>query len=1112
MSGFARNPYNTNKNNNNNPYSNDKHAGGGVARSASPAEAMLRNLVQSPSTANVSSLQSALEQLMAHRDVQWTLDLALGLGKLLASQLREILLSKSLETPRTRHDNDNQTVAAAAALQLLVASMEDWDDQVLYAVLIQECGSAKLSSSNHLLALIMDLALLSQQDNTSSAFHQAAVNGVATTWRCLDRMQHYMSMVDTNRELSTCDVEDVPWWINEEQIEELSALSIESLHSAFATDQHDGYNSRQTFAIHQEQYRLSALTLVASLLRGNLLDMTFMSQVLSQNQLSEIASKLLKGIQVLNHSVLPPSSSEYTLPIALLSMSVLTLLQQSSALPSDVFHSLNQTIQSTRLVENVVEFSFLSPASNPANDASSGHVSRWILPSSKRFPTGHLQYFGLYVMSCWKSGQQVAWKKVSQCLAGKLDRLMEQFSSVVFQDHHSSPSQNHEVSLGKLLPGVVWLCHYFRHDTRRALLSIQPQASGTSSPHSQLRQDTTPSSLYLLRSLFALLDTSSRMLSSSRLSIARLLCLLLSDRRTVTTHDALSRSLWAGVDASVLEMHWSIVLQHISTEDNDQALLLSLLDVMEVLLEFGNVRHGILDKISAQDVEALIYLIKPKDVRYDFSQVFDIDALNIESETPPLNNLSRLDDASICVEQEDVKQPRGWDWTIRFSAATTLGRMSYGISSVATDESVGVLLSRTSTAVNDFVADCMKLDYQGQTVTNSLDHNRRLFRLQVLVAIPENEAFLSSVLHTSRIMQRRFNRDATTKQTQADKDRKQAILAKERADQEKQQLVKEIDSQRAFFQQSLSLAKTNTSQEARQIVSLHATERAKAEGRVEDALREAAEATVAVQHARADATRMSEEVTKAQSELAIANSNVEELNLTITILQQQLEEEKTRTKGLSDQVDTNQKEMESFSETHRSLQKALKDSEQSVVREQEYNRELHNNLEDLFADMCSLAQMYQHSGDSAESIEKKARQEIDEANKKLDSERKKNSELGTKFKLLEEECDKVYRKLAKYKEQLKQERNERKEEQEQRKEAAHRRKRNGPVSYLNSLHNSNISDSRSLQTQDKSTRQTQSTRDRRTTHRSSSDKSNHDKENASTSYYTNASQMRTQYK
>ena len=222
-----------------------------------------------------------------------------------------------------------------------------------------------------------------------------------------------------------------------------------------------------------------------------------------------------------------------------------------------------------------------------------------------------------------------------------------------------------------------------------------------------------------------------------------------------------------------------------------------------------------------------------------------------------------------------------------------------------------------------------------------------------------------------------------------------------------------------------------------------------------------------------------------------------------------VDEEKEKVKGYSDELSSNRQEMESFSEARRSLQNALRQSENNVLQEQEFNQELHSNLEDLFADMCSLAQIHQHSGNLVESAEEKAKHEIAAANEKLDTERKKSSKLDDKVKLLEEENDKLYRKLAKYKERLEQERKERKEEEEQRRDAEHRRKRNGPVSYLNSLHTSNISD---VSRQTQGARQTQSTRDYRTSHRTSRDKSKANKENASTSYYTNASQLRSQYK
>jgi hypothetical protein len=1090
MAGYVRNPYN------NNPYSNNRQQEHDIGQnpvpsSVSSTEAMMRNLVSSSvsTRTNLSSIQATHEQYVAYRDIQWTLELALGIGKVVT----ECLWTLVVEEEQTDHEQD--VAAASAGLQLLAAIMEDWDDSLVYAVLIQDCGN-KPTPSNHLLSLITQVSL-QPTAATSSTLHGYAISGLAISWRCLDRMQQYMTIADCFQDFSMGDVEDIPWWIDEQHVQDLSALSIEALYRAFSD--HDGPKQP---TIEKEQYKLSVLTLVASLLRRNLLDMNIAAQVLNQYQLTQITSKLLKGIQSLNHSVLPPSSNEYTLPISLISMSVLSLLQQAPIMPADVFHSLNQTIQSTRLVENIVDFTFLSPASTPASNASSSHVSRWVIPASKRFPNGNLQYFGLHVLSSWKGCQHAAWKSVVPCLGTKINQLLEQFFSVLNQGIQTSSS----VSLEKLLPGIVWLSQYFCHETRRALLSVVTNMAGNTTQSS-----TRTATKHLLQSLFNTLNAPSGVSPFSRLFMARLLCLLLSDRRTVATHDELSRSLWDGIDATILEMHWNTVLHHISTEDNEQPQLLAHLDLMEVLLNFGDHRQGILATINAQDVEALIYLIRPKDVRYDFSQAVNPYASNVDSETPPQNNLSRLEDASICVEYEEVKQPRGWDYTVRVSAANVLGRVAYGMAFAATNESLAVLLSRTSVAVNDFFADCMKLQYQGVVSSSSLDYSRRLFRLQVAMAVPENEEFLSNALHTSRVLQRQVGRKVRQMQKTTEQDLKEAIQAKKRVEHESQELVKQMNAQRVIFQQTLSLTKTNAVQEVRQIVTLHSMERAKAEGMVESALQEATTATAAMEDIKAEASRMNGDIDRAQNELAKANKNVDELIEKVRELQEQLDEEKTKTKNLADQIHSKQEEMESFTATLRSLQNALHQSESNVVQEQGFNRELHSNLEDLFADMCSLAQIHQYSGDLVEATEKKAQEDIAVANEKLESERKKTSKLDDKVRLLEEENDKLYRKLAKYKDRLEQERKERKEELERRKEVEHRRKRNGPVSYLNSLHTSNISDV-SRQTQDMSGRQAQSTRDHRTVHRQLCDRSNPDKENVSTSYYTNVSQLRTQYK
>jgi chromosome segregation ATPase len=187
---------------------------------------------------------------------------------------------------------------------------------------------------------------------------------------------------------------------------------------------------------------------------------------------------------------------------------------------------------------------------------------------------------------------------------------------------------------------------------------------------------------------------------------------------------------------------------------------------------------------------------------------------------------------------------------------------------------------------------------------------------------------------------------------------------------------------------------------------------------------------------------------------------------------------------------------------------SIEERDDMISRVEDTNQKLQDNLEDLFADMCSLAQMYRHNENQEESQKLKNSEAIEAVKQKLASERRNNEGLTSKIAGLEEENEKLYRKLGKYKDKLEEERKGRREEHERKKEEEHRRKRNGPVSYLNSLHTCTTLDGSTDVSRSRSTR-TPSQRPPSQPHKSSRDRSAiHEKENSSGNH---KSQRRAKY-
>ncbi|KAG7368710.1 hypothetical protein IV203_031453 [Nitzschia inconspicua] len=1075
-------------------------------------ETLLRNLISTCSasvgpnfvTPQLAAVQAIHEQLVSRRDVEWTLDLAQGLGTIVGKQLAEVL--EAIQ----RDELSSNTEVSNATLLLLHEAMEDWPDHVLYAVMVQDYATPHVcrqgnsrgnvaTTPGNLLDHVMELVL---QKEYPFVLHQTAMNVLALAWRSFDWMQRWLSLSKIDEQLSLGNPSDIPWWIKDYQVERLGELSVKYLNGSF--EDNNEFSVRPTSMVSNEQSKLSALILIASLLGRQHLDMPSLMRILTQSQVSEIITKLIKGIQVLSHSVLPPSSSEYTIPIALMSMSVLTLLQQTLTTSTDLFQSLNQTIQSTRLVENIVDFSFVAVASQ-GNSTTINIASRWISPVSKRFPRGFLHSFGVTVLWSWKCTDHTAWQVANLCLQTKYHAAFSYFWSSFLQEQQGS-----QRFIDDLILTVICMLQLNRPNAKQFILEVIRKSSSCKTQNeSQMSNygssDADASAKKLLHSFFHLLGNTSGISYDTQLLVARLLYNVLSDRDSVCTNDELSRCFWNALDPSFVEKHWEVVLEIASTDDKDQPLLSAMLDLLNVLSENEVFRNHLVTHVNAHNLEAMIYLVNAKEVRFDFIEadhgVMMQSVANIDTETPPQNNLSRMDETSICIEQEETKNPRGWDMTVRLTAATVLANLGNASEVCRADESAALVLSRISNALNDFLLEYQKMDSNCGCLSTCLDRTRRLLRLQIAMFTPENETFLVNSIHASRDWSRKELLRVDSNYKEAMNELELALVREKDLQKQKQMLVQQLNSQSIVFQQCVSRMKANLAKETKQIVSMHFSERTRAEQQATKAIQQCGMVTAALEKEREEAHELKNIASQTKNDLVTASLQIDELNETINILQRQLEEEKSKSSELSDRVTIANERVGSYEKNNRTMQEILNEREVVITRVSDSNHQLHDNLEDLFADMCSLSQIYQQNEQAAETQMQKTLEAADEANKKLDAERKVNVELGNKVKSLEEENDKLYRKLAKYKERLEQERKDRRDEHEQRKQTDNHRKRNGPVSYLNSLHTSNISD--------KSTRQTGTSGIHGSSLHPHSERSSHDKENESSSrYYTNASQRR----
>lgn len=1040
-----------------------------------------------------SEILAVEEQLRQRRDVVWTelttttdrssKELAIGVGGMVVRHLGPCCETMTT-TKRSSSNNDNDHCPSmpfpdfpegtSALLILLVTAMEDWNDHIMYAVLMHS-GSDEhddetqgftttttrtcTGSHPHPRCLLDVLSRLVRYSNELKSTHnnhdhaagdmddnrrqrqdrqyfqdpvqRNATLALASAWRSLHRMQQETQLVGSHPVYNDA----VPWWIDLKVAEYLAHLSMNLLWEAFLLqDNTDDHSSLRWHDLQAEtdQWRMAALTIVGTLLEHGLVDLS--GGTICENDdkvFSDIVSKLIKGIQILNHPVLPPSASEYTLPVALASMSVLSLLkhalQEEAAF--GLFHGLNQTIQSTRLVDNIVQFTFFL-----------SDTSRWIHPSALRFPKGYTQSFGLHLMSCWKLFDTSAWNVVV-ALDSRLVQAVDAFWTCVTGNEYSAEK------LESYLPSILWLHQHRRLESRDRLLSVLERV--TKSGGRSIQSTTS----LLFNHFFGLLRKAnvSEVPRGSQLLLCRLLRELFSDRRTVATHDELSRLLWQAIDKTTVEGHMTSVLEHATTEDENQPLLLSLLDLLGTLLEHEDCCNHLMDNLGAHKLESLLYLIKPRDVRYDFLQTDD--GHNMESETPPLHNLSKMDETSICMEVEDVKDPKGIDHAVRLATALAAANLAYGSSLVVPDEGIGLLVSRISSAVNDFVDGYSKaIEEGGDPSAYSMDSSRRFFRLQRAISIPENEDFLVSMMSTSGVIRKKKVAEMKSRQTTLEAELEVSRRREREAREANASTTRQLQSQAVVFRREMNRVKVNLAQDSRQLVSMHASERSAAESRMHTLAQQSEQIKSDLDQALAKEHILRDEVNQARAAREAMVAEAEELGRTNNSLQRAVQDEKDNAANLVQEVEDTRNRIQSIDAKYTEMRQTLSERNRAVSEAHATTDRLQDNLEDLFADMCNLAQILDHNEGQISAERQKRVAATEQAEQKLRVERERNKELDATVEALQKDNDKLKRKLGKYRERLEQEIKSRRDEEE------HRRKRNGPVSYINSLHTSTLSD------------------------------------------------------
>lgn len=123
-------------------------------------------------------------------------------------------------------------------------------------------------------------------------------------------------------------------------------------------------------------------------------------QEFSEEKLKTLCLQLIREMQALDGAELPHTSSNLALPLAFNSASLLSLIQWKSTLGLSEF---NRMIQTTTLVENVVQFVFPSSTNNRGGYAQQG--PRWTWDGQYEDSLIH----ALDLIQCWNLCNSDAW-------------------------------------------------------------------------------------------------------------------------------------------------------------------------------------------------------------------------------------------------------------------------------------------------------------------------------------------------------------------------------------------------------------------------------------------------------------------------------------------------------------------------------------------------------------------------------------------------------------------------------------------------------------------------------------------------------------------------------
>ncbi|CAB9498966.1 expressed unknown protein [Seminavis robusta] len=909
-----------------------------------------------------------------------------------------------------------------ATLSFLARCLDQWsqsDESIIYTAStkvmeIRMDNNLQQSFRMSLLQTLHNLVVYEDWKGNDRAIRNVAMVCLSIIWQNLDRIQRLISWKCYNNTFPSHSIEAV-WWIPASNEEKLATVAVKGLLS---DDKDLDFSSSHIYP-RGELLKTAYISVLICLLKHDKTSWLHHLALQDQDTLSHLSQTLLGAMHQLNNQSL---TSRYTLHASFASVALLVLMDHKVTL--DISNQLNQLFYSTKLLDSVFQAYFgVLGASSPSGP-------RWTY-EHKDDATGRWMEDFIVVWSQCKdsSTRQLAFDALERHWKPHVE---QGWTSFLTEDYCNPDevARKHK-HCASLLSRLVLLYSVHHSSLRNSLFSSMAQHA---------KSDETSVS-YLVQPCQRLVKTLQHLSfhpdNSIALCAASFTKALLSERGSLLLHqDVVERA----IDRKTVDAFLMGVVKLVKRQGSQthlfRPLLLILLDVVDLMLSLAERIGEAIHLVDSELTEVFISLMTPKEIRIDQAGAF-LDTSNdttimedSETDTPPANNLSRLDERSICIEKEE-EEPASTcnDHFIRMAAATILSRFGFFEidNQLQKGGEIGLRLvqNRIRKAVPDFFATLGPTKSMGgesasfeNLSMDSMESRRRYLRLLTAMATAENEEFLASNLLASDQCKEREIERLQEKINSVESKLQESTQRETQLCKEKEEIKRKMDNQAVRFWKEAQRMKKSEQLAAESKIGQFDTERKIAERRVTAMSRELQDTQDRAREADRAAKASCEAEAKTREELHTTIEQMNTLRKESAELKRQAAERDAAVRGMKERLTNLEKDQGT-------LQELLSNRDETIGNLNKARDKLETNLDNVFSDLVKLCEMYEVLEGQAED----RRIARDELSKQLDEERiqKKETEqrMAKEKEQLQNDTKALEQKLTRYKEKIEKYRAER---------------------------------------------------------------------------------------